>query len=153
MDVDLIVAKSCLSCGEVKSIDEFVRTRRAKSGYKHECKPCMKARFRMYYVRNRDAVLSRNRRYYQTPKGIAVSRETNYRMWKKYPDKQRARQKFLYAVRKGLLVRPEECEKCGETGRIQGHHPDYTKPFDVVWLCMMCHKAEHYQPINEGIKI
>lgn len=23
------------------------------------------------------------------------------------------------------------------------HHPDYSKPFEVAFLCARCHKAEH----------
>jgi hypothetical protein len=25
----------------------------------------------------------------------------------------------------------------------QGHHPDYSKPFEVVWLCQLHHSEEH----------
>jgi hypothetical protein len=52
-----------------------------------------------------------------------------------------ARDKLRYAVRSGALVR-QPCEKCGDP-RSQGHHTDYSKPLDVVWLCGACHGKEH----------
>jgi hypothetical protein len=48
------------------------------------------------------------------------------------------------ALREGRLVRPAACSKCGTTRRmIQGHHPDYDKPLEVVWLCTRCHHLVH----------
>jgi hypothetical protein len=50
------------------------------------------------------------------------------------------------AVQSGKLIKPTECSKCYATPKrrwIQAHHPDYTKPLEVVWLCRDCHYAEH----------
>ena len=69
-------------------------------------------------------------------------------------DKGRAQQAVNRSVRSGRLVRPEVCSSCGETpprnnaGRtaIHGHHEDYSKPLEVVWLCRRCHVAVHKRP-------
>lgn len=54
------------------------------------------------------------------------------------------------AVKRGIIKRPLKCEKCGGVkifcdGRsgIQGHHPDYNKPLEVMWLCQPCHNEWH----------
>lgn len=48
------------------------------------------------------------------------------------------------AIRRGDVVKPNTCSKCGEKpSRIEGHHEDYSKPFDVVWLCPPCHRKLH----------
>ena len=46
------------------------------------------------------------------------------------------------AIKKGILKR-QPCVKCGKTKKIHGHHPDYSKPLKVIWLCVSCHKKEH----------
>jgi hypothetical protein len=49
------------------------------------------------------------------------------------------------AVKAGTLVRAEKCSQCGASGNIEGHHPDYTKPLEVIWLCKNCHSHVHAQ--------
>lgn len=56
-----------------------------------------------------------------------------------------------YALRIGVLTRPEDCSECKGTpepfadGRsaIQAHHIDYNKPLEVMWLCQPCHHEWH----------
>lgn len=59
----------------------------------------------------------------------------------RYPERCAARRAVGNAIRKGQLVR-EPCKYCGDLPTV-GHHPDYSKPLDVVWLCRPCHRAEH----------
>lgn len=55
---------------------------------------------------------------------------------------------FMHAVRTGKISRPSTCEECGGGGLIQAHHPDYSRPFDVEWLCTTCHGKRHRRPIS-----
>jgi len=55
----------------------------------------------------------------------------------------RAHAAVAMAISSGKLVRPDVCSRCGKAGRIEGHHEDYSKPLEVVWLCARCHKARH----------
>ncbi len=58
--------------------------------------------------------------------------------------------KVRYAVIKGKLEVPACCPRCGATPppnkggarQIQAHHADYSKPLEVEWLCVKCHRAE-----------
>jgi len=52
-----------------------------------------------------------------------------------------ARAALKWAVRSGRLRRLP-CAYCG-MAKSEGHHKDYAKPLDVVWLCRPCHRAEH----------
>jgi len=58
------------------------------------------------------------------------------------PEHKRALRKVLYAVKTGRIVRPTVCSKCGKpdsyNDQIQAHHLDYTKPYDIAWLCEDC---------------
>jgi ribosomal protein S27AE len=47
------------------------------------------------------------------------------------------------ALKSGVLAKPDSCSVCGWVGAIQGHHPDYDKPLEVVWMCGPCHRLEH----------
>jgi len=74
-----------------------------------------------------------------------ISRD-NYRYKKiqiaRYPERVAARNAVNSAIRAGTLLR-EPCRDCGTTEDIQGHHEDYSKPLDVIWLCRSCHRELH----------
>lgn len=56
-----------------------------------------------------------------------------------------AQSKYICALRSGLLVKPTSCSVCGSDDYrgIVGHHEDYERPLDVVWLCIGCHNRVH----------
>lgn len=60
----------------------------------------------------------------------------------RYPEKIKARQSVYYHKKTGNII-PGSCEECGINEDITAHHPDYTKPLEVVWLCVNCHKELH----------
>lgn len=43
--------------------------------------------------------------------------------------------------RRGKLV-PQACQRCGSQ-HAQKHHPDYSQPLRVLWLCHSCHRTAH----------
>jgi len=61
-------------------------------------------------------------------------------------------QRLRGAVRRGRIARPKVCVDCGGCGKIEAHHRDYAKPFDVVWLCQGCHCRRHKggEPVTYG---
>lgn len=62
------------------------------------------------------------------------------------PEKFAAHRKVSQAVATGKLVKPKDCTICRRQTRLVGHHPDYSKPLEVLWLCSSCHKLEHTPP-------
>lgn len=81
-------------------------------------------------------------------------REIANRMHKKYPQKNNARNILQYHIKNGDVIKPKVCsinnDKCN--GRIEGHHEDYRKPLEVVWLCKFHHKELH-QKLNNNNKV
>lgn len=64
-------------------------------------------------------------------------------------EKTRAQNRLNYAIRNGQMRRLP-CEACGTEERVHAHHEDYSKPLDVHWLCLQCHKNAH--PVSEEDK-
>lgn len=60
------------------------------------------------------------------------------------PEKLNCRQTFQRAVRENKIQR-QPCSVCAEPNA-EGHHEDYSKPFEVIWLCRK-HHAEHHARI------
>lgn len=61
--------------------------------------------------------------------------------------KYRAHIKVNAAIKSGRLIRPSQCSECGvvPTRAVEGHHEDYSKVYEVIWLCRACHKKRHWK--------
>ena len=55
--------------------------------------------------------------------------------------KIKARSAVQHAISKNEIQK-EPCAVCGNP-KVQGHHEDYSKPLDVVWLCTRHHADRH----------
>jgi hypothetical protein len=54
-----------------------------------------------------------------------------------------ARTILHYYTNSGKIEKPDCCSRCGSKEDIEGHHEDYGRPLDVVWLCFKCHRELH----------
>lgn len=64
------------------------------------------------------------------------------------PEKVWAQRALRAAVKMGI-VEPKPCERCGGEPA-EAHHPEYSRPADVIWLCRPCHKRVHAAERQEG---
>lgn len=128
--------KICIQCKEEKSTDSFYRDKYRKDGFTYRCIPCYEAK--------REREDPSNVRKRATRYGLKTGWKQQAEMRKKYPEKYRARTALINAVRLGKIYRPPECSRCLKSGRVQGHHFDYSRPLDVIWLCQKCHTREHH---------
>lgn len=71
---------------------------------------------------------------------------------------QKAYRLVRSAIESGTLVRPDSCNRCGQSppkardgrSRIHAHHHDYSRPLDVEWICAKCHRDETPLPVVMG---
>lgn len=119
-----------------------------------------KARYRRRYQRNKEKFrLLQRLRYRRDLEKQRVLNRLKQRVFKaKHPEVQRervrteepakrtARNRLRSAVRRGIVVKPACCQGCNRKKQpraLQGHHPDYAKPYEVEWLCAGCHGQRH----------
>ena len=58
-------------------------------------------------------------------------------------EKGKAHRAVQGAIAVGMLT-PGRCEVCMTAGSIVAHHPDYSSPLLVEWLCRSCHARVHH---------
>jgi hypothetical protein len=134
-------SKECFKCKAIKPLEEFYKHPMMADGRLNKCKECTKRDSNKHRSDNLEKVRAYDRQRGKTPKRIALSVELT-KSWRA-EDKRRqvAHNKVRRAIIKGLLVR-QSCQRCGNA-KTEGHHEDYDKPLDVMWLCTPCHKQRH----------
>ena len=100
------------------------------------CKQCHKARMRRTYAT--DGYRKRN-----------AARQQRLHADPEHHRRHHARVELGNATRQGKITKSGKCSVCGSAEEIQGHHEDYSKPLDVVWLCRDCHAKAHAVHGNE----
>ncbi len=148
--------KLCNRCQVIKPLSEFYDNGRGKGKPKSYCKECHKAKMREKYWTHKGKG-GQERREYQRKMGRQSyhrNREANLRRVADYrqknPEKLRAHWAAAWAQQKGILTSPGVCSHCGSPGPLEKHHPDYSRPLEVIWLCTPCHRLLHLgkEPIN-----
>lgn len=145
--------KRCFKCLCEKPIDDFYKHGRMKDGRLSKCKECTKRDVNKHRQENLEKIraydkmrgsmphrVAARKEYAQTAEGKASHARSLRNMRDKYPNKYKARNLLGNAVRDGRLKK-QPCMVCGE--KAVAHHPDYTRPLDVVWLCQPHHKQAH----------
>lgn len=132
--------KDCTVCGQRKDLQEFYYCPSSRDQRYGKCKECWKAASHRNYVSNLEARRARQRQYQRTPEGKETSANSRKAYRKRYPEKRIAHALVNRAVLCGRLHK-QPCEMCGSAVSVEAHHPDYSKPLDVRWLCRPCHQA------------
>jgi hypothetical protein len=149
--------KKCFKCGIEKDISEFYVHKEMADGHLNKCKDCTKKdsfgrtkeeiEKRKERDRNRPNAKERVKKNCERLKNNEKARlENNKRKkewYQKNKHKKNANLKVSRALFTGLLKRPIKCEKCNLEKKLEAHHEDYSKPLEVVWLCIECHNNRH----------
>lgn len=133
--------KFCNRCKQEKARAAFHIRRASKDGLAAMGKDCQRE-----YDRSRADAPQRvaaRIAYMHTESGKQARARAAQKFVCNYPSKRKAQVIANNALRDGKLVRPDTCEHCGQKETLQAHHCDYSKPLDVMWLCVPCHSAWH----------
>lgn len=134
--------KTCFKCQKTKPITDFYKHFAMGDGHLNKCKECTKADTRMNRSANADYYRAYDRDRASLPHRKEKAKMIAERWQKEHPERRAAHMKVLYAIRSGKMT-PLPCWICGE--KAEAHHPDYSQPLDVVWLCPVHHKQAHVQ--------
>lgn len=116
--------RRCSRCKKYLPLTHFWRRLDKPSRYQSRCRDC----------KRETKVISDETR--------ARQREADRRYRAKHPLSSRAHGRAQYALKCGRLTR-QPCEQCGSP-ESEMHHPDYSQPLLVQWLCSRCHSLIHH---------
>lgn len=134
--------KVCSKCGLEKPARDLSARVVNHDGLDAWCRVCHRMYGREWYANKRQYHLSRCRAYGSSAAGKATRRKAR----SKNIDKIRANAYMNNAIKDGRFARGTVCADCTAVGCMEGHHTDYNKPLDVVWLCTPCHRKRHRKP-------
>ncbi len=159
--------KECSKCKKVFPIEMYHNNKRTKDGYSYYCKRCLKEysqRYRKYTegeveerkeirdkIKKEQSEFNKNVRkfekkmywqlYYEQHKEEIAEYKRQYRI--RNATEEKAREAARAALECGIIKKRNKCKQCGSTENLQMHHPDYTKPLLIKWLCKSCHMTLH----------
>lgn len=155
--------KTCIRCGLLKELGEFYKHPQMADGHLNKCKQCCLGYAKQERVERGDVLRERDRKRNMAPHRVAArfeysqtqrGKNTIQRIKKAWADrnprKRAAQILFRNRQRYDKSLAPQPCVKCG--ARAHGHHENYDKPLEVVWLCPQHHKDRHKEMKKEGIE-
>jgi hypothetical protein len=146
--------KRCFKCLCVKPPSDFYAHPMMADGRLNKCKACTRKDVTEHRNANIERIraydkarasmphrVAARKEYAKTPEGRAAHARALKVSSIRFPERDFARHALGNAVRDGRIER-WPCEVCGSVST-EGHHPDYSRPLVVVWLCNRHHREAH----------
>lgn len=115
-------------------MEEFYAHPKMADGHLNICKRCVRCRVTNHREENIDRI-----RAYDRARGSRGGVQNDV-------VKKKANSAIGNALRDGRVSK-KPCVICGNP-KSEGHHYDYTKPLDVIWLCPVHHKRLHHRKFS-----
>jgi ribosomal protein S27AE len=132
--------KTCFKCKRELPRSEFYAHPEMKDGLLGKCKDCARDDVTEHRIKNIGRIREYDRNRASQPQRAVLRDAVTRRDRATFPERYRARMAVARALKAGVLMKPEACQRCGNTpSRIEAHHADYGAPLDVEWLCKPCH--------------
>jgi lipopolysaccharide export LptBFGC system permease protein LptF len=91
---------------------------------------------RIYRKEHLEKLQQKDRNYYENKHEMINQKIKLRRIKEPYKDIAQKKARYLKNLSK-------ECAQCGATEHLEKHHPDYSKPLEVIVLCASCHRRLH----------
>jgi hypothetical protein len=145
--------KECSVCQKELSFDCFYVNRSSYDGKMSKCIECTKS----YQLKRREEerknkpdgwkqktkdMVAYMEQWKKNNPGYMTKKKKEW--WDKNKERLAIKYKVKYAIKTGKLTKLP-CVKCGATD-VDAHHPDYSQPLSVVWLC-----KQHHRDLHNGI--
>lgn len=115
-------SRRCTYCKVGKALSDFERDRSRPLGLSYRCIDCVNKRSQS--ERYKQIRRKSQRKYYETKPEASIA----HSLAGKNKDK----------------LKKKACEECGATEKLHMHHPDHSKPLEVITLCNPCHLIVHH---------
>lgn len=133
--------RQCYICKNTFPLSDIINNKRGAFGKGYKCKNCTRLEYRKRRMNNIETHKRKDRNYYLRNRDKILKKRKKYNRENK--NKTSARAKVMYAVYSGKLRRPNKCSNCNIRCLPDAHHKDYSKPLEVIWLCRRCHQIVH----------
>lgn len=92
---------------------------------------------------DKDRFEKNRQRHYEWSKENRKKLNDYQKQWyQKNKEKRRAHVILNRAIKSGKIMRPNSCSQCNVECKPDGHHEDYNKPLEVIWICRKCHSRK-----------
>jgi hypothetical protein len=105
--------------------------------YKDKCSRCYNRWYRASHDGFKSHVNLKRKEIYYRNREHEIQRTLNTRL--KDPVKWACYRRYWSALKNNVISRGDHCVNCGVACKPDGHHSDYMRPLDVMWLCRSCH--------------
>lgn len=134
----MVIKKTCFKCNIEWPLIFFYKHSQMKDGHLNKCKKCSKKDALENRKKNIEKVRAYDRCRAKSEKRKKHITNNTARWRKKNPDKYKAHCKLNNALRDNK-IKKGVCCVCG-SHKVHGHHEDYSKPLEVIWVCAAHHR-------------
>lgn len=132
------MTKTCFRCERTLPVEEFYRHPKMKDGRLGKCKDCARRDVTTNRANKREQYTAYEKGRGARPERRAAKLGYSAKHNRLHPEKRAARLAVSNALRDGRLTR-KPCEVC-QNPKTEAHHPDYSQPLSVRWLCHQHHR-------------
>jgi len=130
-----------------RSKESIEKNKVYKAEWQRKNRKLLNVRLRERYKNNleqsRLQAKKRVKKHRQTEKWKTLKRKYDEEYKRKNPEKIKAQGLLRTAIYRGKIHRPNVCDICQCECIPHGHHEDYSKPYEVIWMCPSCHLYHH----------